>query len=69
MTYQVEQTYENFVTGNKFTRVLPQTYKTLRGAEARAQRLRYVTMPDPQTRIDSSNARVVEVRSADSPKK
>jgi hypothetical protein len=58
--YQVERTYENFITGHKWTFVFPKKYKTFRAAEAKAQKLRYVTMPDPDTRIDSSDARVIE---------
>ena len=60
MRYQVEQTYENYVTGEKWTRILRQTYKTLRGAEDKAQRMRWVTMPDRSTRIDHSSARVIK---------
>jgi hypothetical protein len=59
--YQVEQTYENYVTGEKWTRILPRTYKTHSGAEARAQRNRYVTQPPGGTPVDSSTARVIEV--------
>jgi hypothetical protein len=61
MLYQVERTYENYITGSKWTFVFSKKYKTLRAAEAKAKMLRFVTMPDPDTCIDSSTARVIEV--------
>jgi hypothetical protein len=63
LRYQVERTYENYITGSKWTFIFPKIYKTFRGAEAKAKSLRWATMPDRDTRLDRSDARVIEVRS------
>jgi hypothetical protein len=60
MAYQVERIYENFITGSKWTFVLPKMYKTFRGAEAKAKTLRWATVPEPNVWIDKSDARVIE---------
>jgi hypothetical protein len=60
MRWAVRQHYENFVTGVKWTRVLPRSYRTWRGADAAAARLNWTTMPNPSTRIDGSRGEVIE---------
>lgn len=63
-SYQVEISYENYETGERFTRLLPKPYKTFVGAEKCAQRHRWTTMPDANTRIDVMRAKVLEVAEA-----
>jgi hypothetical protein len=61
-TYQVERTYENYITGSKWTFIFPKKYKSFRAAEAKAKTLRWATVPEPGIRLDSSDARVIEAR-------
>ena len=57
--FRVERTYQNFISDTSRTEMLPKVYKTLHGAEMRAQANRWTTMPDRYTRIDAMSARVL----------
>ncbi len=61
MSYAIKQTYQNFNTGQRWTRVLPRRWKTRRGAERYAQLcLRWVTRPKGGEALDASDAVVFE---------
>jgi hypothetical protein len=59
-TYRVERTYQNFVTGEHRTELLPKRYKTWLNAQKCAQRNCWTTRPRGGDRIDDMQARVVE---------
>lgn len=62
--FQIEQSYENFQTGEKWTRLISQRFKLRRNAEASAQRnYRWRTKPADDLVIDVSHAKVVETPS------
>jgi hypothetical protein len=66
--YQVEQTYENFETGKKWTRLHPNLYKTWRNADKAAQGRCWSTEPERGRVIDRSSARVITVSGHETPK-
>jgi hypothetical protein len=63
--FQIEQTYQNFQTGEKWTKLRPQMFKLRRNAEAAAQRCyRWRTKPTDDLIVDVSNAKVIETPNA-----